>query len=107
MKADITELLIFFSELMPSSNEEQKIYWFRTTRKDQISIIFVASIYEESVGILVENNNGTNIARLDLEKCSEIKIVDAEKRCLEVLHANNKGRCFLSLFGESILSYAE
>lgn len=75
MKVDITELLIFFDELMPTTNEDQKIYWFRATRKDQISIIFVVSVYEESVGILVENNNGINIARLDLEKCSDVKIL--------------------------------
>jgi len=107
MKVDVTELLVFFNELMPSSDEEQKIYWFKTTRQDQISIIFIVSLYEGSVGVLIENNKGINIASLDLEKCSEINILDEEKKCLEVLHANNKSRCFLSLLGDSILSYTE
>ena len=46
MKVDVTELLMFFDELMPGTNEEQKVYWFRATREDLIEIIFVVSIYK-------------------------------------------------------------
>lgn len=107
MKADITELLIFFDELMPTTDEEQKIYWFKTTRKDQVMILFIVSIFEDSIGIIIQNNNGVCFSHLDLEKCSEVKIVDQEKKCLEVLHSSGNGRCFLSLLGDSIMSYSE
>jgi hypothetical protein len=106
MKADITELLIFFDELMPSTNEEQKVYWFRTTRKDQITIIFIVSIYEESVDIIIKNSS-IDIVGISLKNCSEIRILDQEKKCLEILHPNSEGRCFLSLLSTSILDYNE
>jgi len=107
MKLDITELFIFFDELMPVTDEEQKVYWLKTKRSDGLTITFILSIYEESVSILITNDNGTSISSLDLENCSEIRILDPKRKCLEVLHDRENGRCFLSLFGDSILNYAE
>jgi hypothetical protein len=107
VKVDITELLIFFDEVMPSTDEEQKVYWFRTTREDQTLIIFVISIFEESVGIIIKNSSGVCFSHLDFENCSEIKVLDQERKCLEVLSSDGHGRCFLSLLGDSILSYNE
>jgi hypothetical protein len=107
MKVDITELLIFFDELMPPTDEEQKVYWFKTKRKDKITIIFIVSVYEESVAVLIETENGVNISSIDMENCSEIRILDQKRKCLEVLHEKGNGRCFLSLLEDSILSYTE
>ena len=107
MKLDITELLIFFDELMPSTDEEQKVYWFKATRKDQLTIIFIVSVYEESVAVLIENENEINISSVDMYNCSEIRILDQKRKCLEVVHEKGDGRCFLSLLENSILSYTE
>lgn len=105
MKCDITDLLIFFDELMPSTDEEQKVYWLKSKKQDQITIIFIVSVFEESVSIMLENEYDVALASIDIEKCSEVKILDQDKKCLEVLSSN--GRCFLSLLKGSILSYAE
>ena len=105
MKVDITELLIFFDELIPGTDEEQKIYWFKFTKQDQTIIIFVVSIFEKSIGVIIKNDSGLCFSHIDLEKCSEIKVLDQDKKCLEVL--SSSGRCFLSLLEGSILSYVE
>lgn len=105
MKYDITDLLIFFDELMPSTDEEQKVYWLKSKRQDKITIIFIVSVFEESVSIMLENEYGVALASVDIENCSEIKVLDQDKKCLEVLSSN--GRCFLSLLEGSILSYVE
>ena len=107
MKVDVTELLMFFDELMPGTNEEQKVYWFKATREDLIEIIFVVSIYKESVGIIIENNNKISLSHLHLANCSEVRILDEKRKCLEIVHKKENGRCFLSLLGDSILSYTE
>ncbi len=104
MKVDITELLIFFDELMPATHEEQKVYWFKTTREDQITIIFILDLREKTVDVIIKNPS-IDIAGIGLKQCSEIKILDQEKKCLEVLHSN--GSCFLALLGTSILDYNE
>ena len=105
MKCDITDLLTFFDELMPSTDEEQKVYWFKSTRPEQITVIFIVSIFEESISIMLENENEIALSSIDLENCSEINVLDQEKKCLEVLNPN--GRCFLSLLDGAIFTYTE
>jgi len=105
MKCDITDLLTFFDELMPSTDEEQKVYWFKSTRPEQITVIFIVSIFEESISIMLENENEIALSSIDLENCSEVKVLDQEKKCLEVLNSN--GRCFLSLLDGAIFTYTE
>ncbi len=106
MKADITELLIFFDELMSHTDEEKGIYWFKTNRADGFEITLVLSIYENHVGVIVRMLN-QSIASLSLENCSEVRILDQERKCLEVLHEEKNGRCFLSLLEGTILTYEE
>lgn len=96
---------MFFDELIPGTDEEQKIYWFKSIKQDQTVIIFVISIFEKSVGIIIKNDSGTCFSNVDLENCLQIKVLDQDKKCLEVLSSN--GRCFLSLLTGSILNYAE
>ena len=104
MKADITELLIFFDELMAPTKESQEYYWFKTTRKDGITIIFILDVPEKTVDVIVKNPS-VEIASVELKNCYEVKILDEEKKCLEVLDSN--GRCFLALLGTSIMDYTE
>ncbi len=107
MKVNITELLLFFDELMPTTDEEQGIYWFKTLRPDGLVITFAFSIHEKYVDIIVHNTFKVDIIGLSLVDCSEIRILDENKKCLEVLHENKSGRCFLSLFSGPILEYNE
>jgi hypothetical protein len=103
MKIDIISLLSFFDEIMPATDKEQGIYWFKTVRPDGLIIVLAFSIYEEYVDIIINNVSKIDIASLSLENCSEINILDETRKCLEVLH--NNGRCFLSLLGDQILEY--
>ncbi len=105
MNADITELLVVFDELMSTTNEEQGVYWFKTSRPDGLIITFAFSIYEKYVDIIIHNTAKIDIASLSLENCSDIKILDQKLKCLEILHDNGRGRCFLSLLGSPILEY--
>ena len=104
MLIELTDLLIFFDELLPATNEELKSYWFQSTRADGISIIFAASVYNESVGVILKAQQ-LSLCSIHLENCLEIRVLDDKKKCLEVLHKNGVGRCFLSLLDDSILSY--
>jgi hypothetical protein len=104
MNIDTTQLLTFFDELMPTTDEEQGVYWFKTTRSDELIIVFVFSVHESSVDVII-NTSKIDIASLSLENCSEIKILDEKRKCLEILHEH--GRCFLSLLGSPILEYKD
>ena len=105
MKIDITGLLMFFDELMPSTDEEQGYYWLKTKRSDGVTIILVFSIYECYVSVIIENASDVGFSRVRMTKCTEVNILDADRKCLEVIHRDGVGRCFLSLLGDSILDY--
>jgi hypothetical protein len=108
MKFDITKLLIVFDGLLiPPTDEEQGVYWFRATRKDNLIITFSFSIYECYAGVLICNITNIAIANINMKNCSEIQVLDEQKRCLEIIHDNSKSRCFLALSGDSILDYTE
>lgn len=107
MNVDITELLIIFDELMPSTNQEEGVYWLKTLRPDGLIIIFAFSVHEMYVDIVIHNTSKIDIASLSLENCSDIKILDEKRKCLEILHNNGKGRCFLSLSGSPLLEYKD
>lgn len=107
MKVDITQMLIIFDELLPATNEELGIYWFRTSRSDGVSITLAFSIYEEYVDIIIRSSLEIVAAGLNLKNCSELRILDEKKQCLEILHADENRRCFLSLQGDTVLEYTE
>lgn len=107
LKVDITDLLIVFDELLvPPTEEELGVYWFGIKRTDGIEVTLSFSIYERYVTVLL-SKPGTAISTTRLKNCSEIRILDQEKKCLEILHSNGKGRCFLALIGASVLEYTE
>ena len=105
MIIDINEMLLFFDTLLPATEEEQGIYWLATKREDGFHITFVFSIYENYVTIIIKNESELCIASMSLKNCTQIKILDQNKKCLEIVDVNGKRRCFLSLLGDSILDY--
>jgi len=108
MKVDITELLIIFDELLsPPTDKQLGVYWFGKNRSDGLVITLSFSIYERYVGVLVNTKSDTSIAEVNMKNCSEIRILDKEKKCLEIIHEDQKGRCFLHLTGDSIVTYEE
>ena len=64
MNIDITQLFTIFDELMPATDEEQGIYWFKTLRLDGLIITFAFSIYEEYVDIIIHNASKVDITSL-------------------------------------------
>ncbi len=107
MKIDITQLLSVFDDLLPATNEEQGVYWFKTLRADGVTVTLAFSIYESYVDIIIHSSIKTVAASLSLENCSDIRVLDEKKKCLEIVHNSESGRCFLALLGDSVLEYSE
>ncbi len=106
MKADITELLTIFDELSPSTEEERGYYWFITNRADGLKIDFTISLNKSTAWVCISQNE-TGIVDVAMTGCSLVRVLDVERKCLEVVHENSSARCFISLIGDSIVSYDE
>jgi hypothetical protein len=108
MKFDIVQLLIVFDELLtPPTDEEQGVYWLGATRSDGLIVTLSFSIYERHAGVFIYNNSNVSIASVHMKNCSEVRVLDEEKKCLEIIRDTFPGRCFLALIGDNILTYNE
>jgi hypothetical protein len=107
MKIDLIKLLLVFDELLPQTDEEQKIYWLKSTRNDGVAVTCVISVYEEIISLIIYKNHDAAVASLDFINCSEINVVDENRKCIEILHNNSGGRGFLSLSDGTVLTYTE
>ncbi len=100
-------MLSIFDELLPFTDEEQRNYWFKSTREDGLSVTLVASVYEAETIITVYSGPKIAAARVYFKNCSEVNVFDEKRKCFEILHDNGRGRCFVSLIGDTILAYEE
>ncbi|MBD2767938.1 hypothetical protein IC235_08525 [Hymenobacter sp. BT664] len=105
---DLSSLLVVFDELLPLTDEEQKIYWFKFTRPDRITITLVLSIYEEGANVIVRCNPAVTGASIRITQCTAVRVLDVEKKYLEVISetsGSSSKRCFLSLLGDNIVEF--
>lgn len=107
MKIEITQIMSIFDELLPLTDEEQGNYWFKGFSNDGLVITLAISIYECKTAISVYSSSSVAIASVHFKNCSEVNVLDEKRKCLEILHSNGKGRCFISLMGDTILEYSE
>ena len=107
MKVDLTQIFLIFDNFLPQSNEERAVYWFETKREDGLTVNLFFSIYEERADVTVYAKNDIIAASCRFEKCSEIRVLNEKRKCLEILHTTGNGRCFLSLLENSILEYCD
>lgn len=107
MKVDMTQLYVVFDEQLSATDEEIGLYWLKATRADAISVILVFSIYENYVSVMIQNDKEIVLVSILMEDCSEIRILDEKKKCLEIVHTNNPRRCFISLLTDTIVNYSE
>jgi hypothetical protein len=105
IKFDLAELLLAFDEVLPMTDEEKGIYWLRSTRPDSIIIILCFSVYEMSANVIVRCNPQVVCSSVEMARCTSIKVLEAEKRCLEIISEGTASnlRCVLCLTGENIL----
>jgi hypothetical protein len=103
---DIADLLTAFDELLTTTDEERGVYWFKITRPDGIIVILSFSVYQMSANIIVRCSAHTVCSSINMKRCLSIRVVEHEKRCLEVIcgdKASPSTRCLLCLTGDNIL----
>ncbi len=96
---NLFDLLVVFSELLPITDEELKIYFLRF-KTDGALVDLSFNVYEKSVGVIL-NGHGEKIStHLEATNCKSIRVLDERKGIIEVLcgeNAENNLRCLLIL----------
>jgi len=110
MDFDLSSLRVVFDELLPLTDEEQKIYWFKFTRSDSITISLVFSVYEGEVHVIVRCNSEVACASIKITQCTAVRVLEIEKKSLEVISGNADSlskHCFISLLGDAIVEFED
>lgn len=106
MEIDLTTLLVIFDEWLSSESEEAKgIYHLSTLREDGLRIQIRCSEPGNRVRVNVSLHPDIEIVDITMNNCRLVRVLDEEKKCLEILH--DRGRCFLALSNDSVIDYSE
>ena len=106
IKFDVADLLSVFDELLPMSDEERGIYWFKSTRSDGISITLSFSAYELSANIIVRCDANVSCSSIEVKDCTLVRVLEPERNCLEIVGGDitsPKMRCLLCITSDNIL----
>jgi hypothetical protein len=109
-KALITELLVVFDELLPSTDESLMVYWFSATRADGYSVVFIVNGLDDSVAIIVRRGSNLAVAHISVHRCASVRILDPQRRILEVISDYGSGwlrRCVIAIDAETIIECSD
>jgi len=101
---NLSELLVVFHELLPLTDEEQKVYWLQFSRQDGITVRLAFSVYEETASMIVRCSNDVAASFVSLKHCSLIRVLDEGRKTIEIISEQEqcmKTRCFLALEDKS------
>lgn len=101
---EIEELRQVFGLPLPLSNPDLLDYWFRYDRRDGGSVLLTLSGYERSVAVIVRGTGGTMSCSLRLARCSSVRVLELERRTLEIVGDTPPLRCFLALDADDVLA---
>lgn len=103
LEFDLDELIGVFGIPLPLSNPELLDYWFRFDREDGVSVTLSLSGYERSVAIIVRMDAAVACSLVRIERCARVRVLEPDRKTVEVVGDKPPVRCFLALNGESIL----
>jgi hypothetical protein len=105
MDFNITDLLILFDELDNLTNEELGEFWFRSYAVKEFIVTLIIYKHDLNTSVIVKTIDNFEVASVDLINCNKIRVLDFDRKCLEILHNSETGRCFISLLEGPIMSY--
>lgn len=100
---DVDELAMLFGEPLPLSRPELLDYWFRYHRTDGISVTLSLSGYERSVAVIVRCSDQVAASSIRIDHCQYVRVLEADRKTLEIVSPEQRMRCFIALAGDSIV----
>lgn len=103
LEFDPTELEEVFGAPLPLTNPDLLDYWFRFERHDGGSVLLTLSGYERSVAVIVRGAGGGTSSSFRVERCSAVRVLEADLKTVEIVGHTPPLRCFLALDGDDVL----
>lgn len=85
------------------SHPDRHDYWFDYRRTDGVAVQLIVNAFEcrAIVGVDYGGTAGTSLV---VDKCDRVRVLEAERRTIEVVSTEYSLRCFLSLDGETLMT---
>jgi hypothetical protein len=85
------------------SHPDRGDYWFDYRRPDGVAVRLILGVFDRKVIIGIDYG-ATATTSLHLKKCDRVRVLEVERRTVEVVSAEYSIRCFLSLDGETLMA---
>lgn len=102
---DLGELVAVFGEPTSLSKPELQDYWFSYERVDGATVTLSLSGFERVASVLVRCQDSLAIGPLRMENCIQVRVLEAERKTLEMVSEERSARCFVSLDGEALVDF--
>jgi hypothetical protein len=104
IRYDLTDLIGVLGLPTPSSDEDLKNYWFQYERSDGLSVVIDFSVYRRRAAVIVQFDDQHVVSSVRLWSCSSVRVLDSERKILELLNDDGPVRCVVALEGSGVLS---
>jgi hypothetical protein len=103
LEFELAELVTVLGLPTPVSDQDRKIFWFEHRRSDGIEITLSLSVYERKVGVIVELERDRASSGVHLTECSSVRVLDSDRKIIEVVSETRAVRCVLAVEANTIL----
>jgi hypothetical protein len=100
---NLDELASLFGDPLPISNPEVLNFWFEYQRSDGATITLSLSGYERSVAVIVRCSDAGPTTSVRFDLCDSVRVLEPERKTLEIVGQSPPLRCFMALDGEATL----
>ncbi len=99
----LDELEGVFGSPLGLSVPELLDYWFTYQRSDGMAVTLTLSGYERTAGVIVRGPGDVACVSVSMRSCDAVRVLEPERRTLEVISEDPPLRWFVALEGEVIL----
>jgi len=104
LEVDLDALLEVFGEPNGQlSHPDRGDYWFDYLRSDGVSIRLIFGLIDRRVAVGT-GYGGTASTSVKLQNCDRVRVLEPERRTIEIVSCEPPLRCFLSLDGETLMT---
>jgi len=106
MKVNISDLESALGPVTDDTLEEMGMYSFQSVRQDGYVIFVSIRTHDERLSVSILNSSDHGVAAYTINHCSEIRLIDRDKKLLEVLHEDGKAKGLLNVFERPFFTYS-
>lgn len=95
---DLEQLVAVLGDPTSLSEPEREYFWFKYDGFPGRSVLLKVSKYDRRASVIIDSEAGESL--FAMESVDLVRVLEPERRTLEIISSEFKTRCFLALHGD-------